>query len=748
MAVFSFTSLIGKTQPFNAPGGDVLTFAGDPTGLRLSAASSTSLIVSDLAGNRATLTGVTLAQFTSSNFVFTGSGGTLLIGDNNSATHNDDVAQAASGPLDLIGNASPAIDANNLIYGLGGGDHIAVGGGNNVIFGGNGPTDTADGSDTFFIGGNGSTSGSNLIYGNAGNDTFLFLKPTGAGKFTTIYGGLGADDFLTGNAAGSLLLYGNAGADTINAAGSTGDITLYGGNGTTDTTDGADIISSGLGNASVIGNAGDDVLSFDDFSAGSTQAFYGGLGSDTIQGDIGGSGSLGTLTVYGNAGADRLDVTSHYGAVTVYGGNGIIDSSDGADTIFIGTGNGAHRATVYANAGNDTITSAADLAASESLLIYGGAGTDTINISGNRSASSSVTIYGNEAADTFTLNDATLTSDATTTFIGFEATDKIQLTLSGGDATTLVATGLGASVSFNNTAGHGNYIFTNYAGVFTAANFVINGGSLFLSNVGGNAGSLNGGTGNDQIIAGAKGDSANGGTGNDIITGGGGADNLVGGAGTDTIDGGEGNDTIDGGDDNDTLIGGNSADSLLGGAGNDTLSGGNGNDTLFGGVGIDTLTGGAENDTFVFSATQVDAVDTNVDVVTDAFVGLDVFDLIDLTAATLRGDGTGFASGNGTSAQTLGANVGMYVATNAAADFSETSIYAALSGIADDLLASDIVFVMISNGADARLVKITEAANPGSLVAADDTLEFVARLSGTTHTTLATLVEGNFADFA
>ena len=106
------------------------------------------------------------------------------------------------------------------------------------------------------------------------------------------------------------------------------------------------------------------------------------------------------------------------------------------------------------------------------------------------------------------------------------------------------------------------------------------------------------------------------------------------------------------------------------------------------------------------------------------------------------------ASGGGTTAQSLGANVGLYVATNACADFTEANIYAALSGIADDLAAADALYVMISNGTDARLVKITEATNAGTLVAADDTLEFVARLQGTTHATLATLVEGNFADFS
>lgn len=747
MAVFSFTSLIGKSQAFNAAG-DILSLTGDAAGFRIAAGADNSLIVSDSDGNSATLTGVSFAQLTSSNFLLSASTSKFFVGDNTTATTNDDVAQAIGGALDLVALASSALEANNLIYGLGGADYIAIGGGNNVIFGGSGGVDTTDGSDTIVFSGAGATSGSNLVYGNAGNDTFLFTDPTGAGKITTVYGGLGDDDFVTGAASGELHLFGNAGSDTINGSGASGAMTVFGGNGGVDTTDGADVIISGLGNADIYGNAGDDALSFDDFAAASTQHFYGGLGNDTLQGDIGGSGSLGTLELYGNAGLDTIDVTAHYGNVTVFGGNGTVDSTDGADSIFIGTGNGNHHATVFGNAGNDTITSAAALASSESLVIYAGVGTDVVNISGARAVGSTLTINGNEGNDTFSIDDSALTADATVTFGGFEATDKLQITLSGGDATTLVATGLGASVSFNNTAGNGNYVFTDYTGTFTSTNFVLSDGSVFLSNVGGKVGTLTGAAGNDQIIAGSNGDTASGNAGNDIITGGGGADNLTGGAGLDTIDGGEGNDTIDGGDDNDTLTGGNSADSIKGGLGDDSLSGGNGHDTLAGSAGIDTLTGGTENDTFQFAVAEVDAVDTNVDLVTDAFVGLDVFDFSDLSAAALRGDGTAFASGNGTSAQALGANVGLYVATNAAGGFTEANIYAALSGIADDLAASDSIYVMISNGTDARLVKITEAANPGTLVAADDTLEFVARLSGTTTATLATLVEGNFADFA
>lgn len=746
MAVLSFASLVGLSQAFSTAS-DILSLSGDAADYRMTASGS-NLIVSNTGGQSVTLTGVSLAQFSSTNLLFSGSSSNLLVGDNTTATANDALAQAAGGVLDLVAAAGGNVNADNLIFGMGDGDYISVGSGNNVIYGGSGGVDSTDGSDTVVINGTGTTSGSNLMFGNAGNDTFLFTDPTAAGAASTIYGGLGADDIVTGAAGGSLSLIGGAGNDSINGAGATGAMTIYGGNGGIDTTDSGDLITGGLGNVTVYGNAGGDTLFFDDFSATGTQVFYAGLGDDTLGGDVGGGGSSGTLTLYGNAGADSLNATGHLGSVTVYGGNGVVDSTDGADSIVIGAGNSAHRATVYGNAGNDTVTSAASLAANESLTVYAGVGADVISVSGARSASSSLTVYGNAGNDSISVDDSTLTADATITVGGFELTDIFSVTLAGGDATDLTVTGLGASVSITNAAGNGNYTFSDYTGKFTATNFIVSGGSVLLSNYGASAASLTGTANNDQIITGLLGDSVTAGAGDDLITGGDGADSLSGGDDADTVTGGEGNDTVIGGDGANILTGNTGSDSITGGDDADSLTGSNGHDTLLGGLGVDTLTGGNENDTFQYAVAHLDAVDTNVDLITDAFTGQDNFDFTDLTLANLRGTGVSFASGGGTAAQALGANAGLYVASNAAAGFSEANIYAALSGIADDLAAGDMLYVMISNGTDARLVRITETANAGTLVAADDTLEFVARLSAVTHTTLATLVEGNFADFS
>ncbi len=140
---------------------------------------------------------------------------------------------------------------------------------------------------------------------------------------------------------------------------------------------------------------------------------------------------------------------------------------------------------------------------------------------------------------------------------------------------------------------------------------------------------LNGGDGNDTLLAGL---------GNDVLNGDAGADRMEGGAGNDTyrVDsfadgvvevGNNGEDSVqtslasytlganvehllftgvgnfvgNGNASNNVITGGVGDDSLFGGAGNDTLLGGAGNDFLDGGAGSDSVTGGAGNDTMLAS---------------------------------------------------------------------------------------------------------------------------------------------------
>ncbi len=752
MANYDFSSLIGTSTNFSSSS-DTLTIDGTASGFRFANDGSGNLVVSDAStGSSATLLGITLAAISSSIITFTS--GSIFAGDNTNDTSADSLAQEATEALDLVDAASIYLDAGNLIYGMGDGDTITAGNGNNVIFGGSGYADSADGSDSITMNGTGATSGSNAIYGNGGNDTIIFTDPTGSAASSTVYGGLGNDHVITGATAGSLLIYMGAGNDTVAGTGADGSITVYGGSGAVDSTDGNDVITSGIGEAFVYGNAGTDNIAYDDFAADVTQYLYGGLGNDTLTADVGGTGSLGNLYLYGGAGDDSIDSTLHLGDVTIYGGIGAVDSTDGADTILVGASNANYNAIIYGNAGADTITTSASMASGESITINAGLGADTINITGARSATSTLNINGNDGNDIINVDDSSLTADADVTFTGFESTDIFNITLSGGTATDLTITGLGSSVTITNGAGNGDYLFTNYTGNFNGTNFSLSDDSILLTNLGGSAIALTGGAHNDQIICGLNGDSASGAAGDDIIRGGDGADSITAGDGIDTVTAGAGNDTVNAGDGgaaggtaDSSIHGGEGSDSIIGGIYEDSIDGSTGNDTIVAGAAADTITGGEGADVFGYLIATTDTTDTNVDLINDAFTGYDAFDFTDLTNTALRGTGVTYAEGTGTSAQTLGTNVGLYVATNAAASFAEADIYTALSGIADDFAASDMIYVMISDGTDARLVRITESANVGTLAAADDTMTFVARLSGVSTTDLTALSEGNFADF-
>jgi Ca2+-binding RTX toxin-like protein len=144
---------------------------------------------------------------------------------------------------------------------------------------------------------------------------------------------------------------------------------------------------------------------------------------------------------------------------------------------------------------------------------------------------------------------------------------------------------------------------------------------------------LDGGGGDDSIIAQAGANTLLGGAGADVLRGGAGGDVIAGGSGADTLAGGGGLDTlsyagategvtvnlglpgasggdaagdslaadfeaVQGSDAGDQLSGSTGDDSLFGGDGADTLEGGLGHDWLAGGAAADRMVGGQGNDTY------------------------------------------------------------------------------------------------------------------------------------------------------
>jgi len=128
---------------------------------------------------------------------------------------------------------------------------------------------------------------------------------------------------------------------------------------------------------------------------------------------------------------------------------------------------------------------------------------------------------------------------------------------------------------------------------------------------------IDGGIGDDSLVAGSGNDWISGGDGADTLVGNGGADTLIGGEGDNELDGGAGRDSLVGGPqddmvmgglDNDTIVGDEGDDTLCGEDGNDKITGGGGTNLLEGGAGYDWIIGGPQSD-FVLGGADGDSID-------------------------------------------------------------------------------------------------------------------------------------------
>ena len=288
---------------------------------------------------------------------------------------DDVITVVGGGTADIFGGqgndtVTATLNGGSVVGGLGS-DTIAVttaGADASVtVVGGNGTNDPADGADTITVtfGAEGDAA---TVFGNGGDDLLVF---NGTGQVTA-YGGQG-DDIIAGSADGSVAalitdgsqVIGGLGTDTINVSvvGTEASATIWGGNGTTDPADGADIIDVAIatGNtATIYGNGGDDVITV---TGEGNASIFGGQGDDTI--NVSGSGQY-ALT--GGQGADTFDFS---GAATVAGDatalSSVTDFTFGDDTIAFGTGGAA--SSVVTVAGGEA-SSAADIFA----LANGGTG--------------------------------------------------------------------------------------------------------------------------------------------------------------------------------------------------------------------------------------------------------------------------------------------------------------------------------------------------------------------------------------
>lgn len=625
---------------------------------------------------------------------------------------------AASGVTTITGGSADDTlrgDASSTINGGAGKDSIFGGTGNDVLNG-----DAGDDQIT-------SDTGTDNVNGGDGNDTLVF-----AGNLTaldTVAGGLGTDTIsLTNTSLGTLKGLTISEANTFNTNFTTVETLLL--------TDALDQTSFDLGYMNTLTGVRLDL---------------GITGAETLNGFDSGerlelrAALSNTLTVGVNnattGGSDALTVAFATGADTDYTDLAIAN----VETITIDNTEATASATVRANTIGLAITQASGGAA-QSVIINGTESltVDTAIAAGTINASGMTVAAATDAGLTMGVAFTATTAITGQTITGSGRVDVLR----GSTGSDNISAGAGndaihgnrGSDTIDGGAGTDTYHTTNLVGANiegsgsgTSTGVVINLGSTALSNANVLANSTQNLSGNLTSVAAGQiayvyGASAP--TNSSVVK---------------TISNVE-NITL-AGDGINYVVGSDAANSVVGGTGTDYIDGGAGNDTIAGGAGADTLVGGAGVDTFQYAVALVNTTQSNVDTISGFMTGSDVINFTDLTNTALRGSGASFASGNGTTAQALGANVGFYLATNTVADFAEATVYTALAQIADDMANGDIIYVAISNNTDSVVVRITDVANAG-LVAADDTMEFVATLTGVTAANLGTLAAANFTNFA
>lgn len=542
-------------------------------------------------------------------------------------------------------------------------------------------------------------SNANQIDGGAGNDTLI----GGAGN-DTLLGGDG-DDTLKNTGAGKHTYDGGAGVNTVNYEGfnTVLDLSLSRTDGNSNGANGQEIYSNiqnltggnkadtltgdGQGNT-LRGGADNDNLS----GLAGNDALFGEAGADVL---VGGTGAD---TLNGGADVDVADYSGASAAITLDLGTPTNGDGDAKGDVLIdiekivGTSQGdtfvagGSKTNYHYDGGNgtDTVSFAGSAAVTVSLAV----GTSTGGLAQGATYTSIENLIGSANADTLQGNSGANKIE------GGKGNDNLQAglggndTLDGGEDSNTIdysAFASGNAITLNlaqtpDTNGHVTVTIAGTSQIDRLKN---------IQNVLGSAGG-------DNITGDSNVNLLEGNAGNDILRGGAGLDTLMGGLGTDWLDGGADADSLNGGDGIDTvsyasyvnsstatgvtanlltstgtggdaegdtytaienLVGSNHNDILTGNAGANKLEGGQGNDILTGssisavvaGADIDTLMGGSGDDTLYagMGAESMSGGDSTGDMVSyDGATSTLTIDLVNSTAGTANGSGTGIAQGD------------------------------------------------------------------------------------------------------
>jgi len=439
------------------------------------------------------------------------------------------------------------------------------------------------------------------VFGLGGNDNISLNEANGALPAANLFGGAGND--VLGGGSGNDQLFGEAGNDTLLGRG--GSDLLFGGEGNDTLTggDGDDQMFGQGGNDRMIWNPGDDSDLMEGGAGTDTAEVNGGNGGEQFTLTANGTrvrfdrlnpapfsldiGTTENIVVNMNGGDDSFSASGNLAAlisVTVDGGagNDRILGSNGADTLLGGDGNDF----IDGQQGNDV-----------ALL---GAGDDTFQWD---PGDGSDVIEGQAGFDTHVFNGSAANEVMRLSANGGRATltrdvGNIVMDQNGVERVDIAALGGADSITVENLSGTGiSEVNVNFAGTAGGA---AGDGLSDAATVNGTAGSdiFNiTSSGNDVNIRGLDAQTRllnldandrvtfNGSAGDDVLNAG-------------AVAAGVASFTLQGGNGDDILIAGRGGMSLFGGAGDDVLLGGSGNDILDAGTGDDIVIGGGGDDWF------------------------------------------------------------------------------------------------------------------------------------------------------
>jgi Ca2+-binding RTX toxin-like protein len=506
---------------------------------------------------------------------------------------------------DQFTNIIRGLSGNDILDGQGSDDVLSGGEGDDMLSGGNGndSLDGGSGVDTL-IGG----SGNDIYFVDSIDDITIELAGEGTDEVrSAISYTLGANvENLRFEGNASLSGSGNELANEITAGIGSASLMGLAGNDLLIGSNGNDILDGGTGIDTLIGRRGNDIYFVDNAGDVVTEAVNEGTDevratiNYTLGANVENLRLIGAFSLTGTGNELANEITAGVGPTTLMGlgGNDTLIGGDGDDTLLGGDGNDIIRGF----GGNDTLNGGAGFDE-----LFGGDGDDQLTVTGGADIVAGETLDGGAGFDFVSVE----TIDGDVDF-GLLSVSNVEGLNSLGSPNRLLITS--AQLAQFERIGVAARIADSGAVTLHDADF--SGSFLFL------------GDGVTSLDAGGIGAATDG-------------LSIFGNGGTNILTGSNGSEGLSGGDGDDSIFGGDGRDGLRGEAGDDRLEGGMGDDGLDGGVGIDLLYGQDGND--ILTPGTVSAVAGEV---YDGGSGFDLLSLngfgavdgdIDISAATIVG---------------------------------------------------------------------------------------------------------------